>query len=67
MCPVMTCLGPFAHVQMGLDMYSQGINKGIWMRRAHWNAEVSTKNFWWMYAKASVRGTMAACGCGNLG
>ncbi|KAL3145110.1 hypothetical protein ABBQ38_001719 [Trebouxia sp. C0009 RCD-2024] len=35
--------------------------------RAHWNAEVSTKNFWWMYAKAAVRGTMAACGCSNLG
>lgn len=35
--------------------------------RSHWNAEVSTKNFWWMYAKAAVRGTMAACGCGNLG
>lgn len=35
--------------------------------RSHWNAEVSTKNFWWMYAKAATRGTMAACGCSNLG
>ena len=39
----------------------------LWYCRSHWNAEISTKNFWWMYAKAAVRGTMAACGCSNLG
>jgi cellulose synthase/poly-beta-1,6-N-acetylglucosamine synthase-like glycosyltransferase len=34
--------------------------------RSHWNAEVSTKNFWWMYWKAAVRGSMSKLGCGNL-
>ena len=36
-------------------------------RRSHWNAEVSTKNFWWMYFKAAARGSMSKCGCLNLG
>ena len=37
------------------------------LRRSHWNAEVSTKNFWWMYIKAAARGTMSKCGCLTLG
>ena len=28
---------------------------------------MSTKNFWWMYIKAAVRGTMSKCGCLTLG
>ena len=39
----------------------------VWCRRSHWNAEVSTKNFWWMYFKAAARGSMSKCGCLNLG
>ena len=39
----------------------------VWFRRSHWNAEVSTKNFWWMYFKAAARGSMSKCGCLNLG
>ena len=35
--------------------------------RSHWNAEISTKNFWWMYWKAAVRGSISKCGCFQLG
>ena len=34
---------------------------------AHWNANVATKNFFWMFLKAAVRGSLPGCGEINLG
>ncbi len=34
---------------------------------AHWNANVATKNFFWMFIKAAVRGSLPGCGEISLG
>lgn len=64
---IVVTYGPAYDSSPSSHIHCQCTDKGMWVCRAHWNAEVSTKNFWWMYAKAAVRGTMAACGCSNLG
>ena len=59
------------YVGDGVTSYSTAAQCQKWdgcdWRRSHWNAEVSTKNFWWMYIKAAGRGTMSKCGCLTLG
>ena len=61
------CCLPGLHTANRLEHRDHAYNMARCCCRSHWNAEVSTKNFWWMYAKAATRGTMAACGCSNLG